>query len=387
MSKLLLKDDEYILEINNRSDMDLKLVYNPTYFETVMLKSEMDVLQALINTPVSLPESLSGPGPGSLSEKIVGGYFQDTEKLSVPFKYLVYMIEKNPLSIGLHKFIQTITPKSDVPNKPAPTTQFSISANESGDKSTNVGIMDKITNMFKPNDDTLKKIEPEPITEEPVIEEPVIEEPVIEEPVIEEPAIEEPVIEEPLPEYNVEKITITFDAEQNIDHNGKNVKTIAIQLKQKERTIEDFSMSGFNYLLLERITFDLYSQKTYLYQQFNMIYSEFREEFIYNINGRYVLVDAEKLQYLGTDTSANSTANSDNNLSFIAFIQKIQDGGDSILQTSESHLIENTNVDKLFNMMAFDEIVPLFDEVKKNSGVVETGDTAMSIAETVTAII
>ena len=97
MSKLLLKDDEYILEINNRSDMDLKLVYNPTYFETVMLKSEINILPALINTHVSLPESLSGslsgpgpgPGPGSLSEKIVGGYFQDTEKLSVPFKYLV----------------------------------------------------------------------------------------------------------------------------------------------------------------------------------------------------------------------------------------------------------------------------------------------------------
>ena len=384
MSTLLLKDDEYILEINNRSDMDLKLVYNPTYFETVMLKSEMDVLPALTPTPVSLSESHSESGPlsGSLSEKIVGGYFQDTEKLTVPFKYLVYMIEKNPLSIGLHKFIQTITPKSDVPNKPAPTTQFSISANENGDKSTNVGFMDKITNLFKPNDDTLKKIEPEPTTEDNVIDEPVIEETAKEEPVI-----VETVIQEPLPEYNVEKITITFDAETNIDHNGKNIKAIANELKQKERTIEDFSMSGFNYLLLERITFDLYSQKTYLYQQFNMIYSEFREEFIYNINGRYVLVDAEKLQYLGTDTSANSTANSDNNLLFIAFIQKIQDGGDSILQTSESHLIENTNVDKLLNMMAFDEIVPLFDEVKKNSEVVEKGETAIGIAETVTAII
>ena len=233
----------------------------------------------------------------------------------------------------------------------------------------------------------MKKIEPEPNTEDNVIEETAIEETAIEETAKKEPAIEETVIQEPLPEYNVEKITITFDAETNIDHNGKNIKAIANELKQKERTIEDFSMSGFNYLLLERITFDLYSQKTYLYQQFNMIYSEFREEFIYNINGRYVLVDAEKLQYLGTDTSANSTANSDNNLLFIAFIQKIQDGGDSILQTSESHLIENTNVDKLLNMMAFDEIVPLFDEVKKNSEVVEKGETAIGIAETVTAII
>ena len=108
-----------------------------------------------------------------------------------------------------------------------------------------------------------------------------------------------------------------------------------------------FPESGLDYLLLEKITFDLYSQKTYLAEHLNMVYSEFREEHIYNINGHYVIFDSEKLTYLGTDNTKITEAITKNNTDFCNFIQKMRLGGDSILLIPTNNIIENTNVDKL----------------------------------------
>ena len=314
-----IQADNIVLETGIRQDLDLKLVYNPVYFNTVDLVAEL-----------------------GLASSMKGGYFQDTDKLTVPFRYFVYILEKNPLSIGL-SFINDKTR--------APSTSETDSNGEE-----KPGIFQRMKSMFtfdnKPAKEEEKEVEKEPVVEEKEPEQEIDQEIVEEEkeePVVEEIEEEEKVEEKPVeaPTTTDEKIIISIKLEPEIEYNSKSLKEIAVELQQLPRTIEMFPESGLDYLLLEKITFDLYSQKTYLAEHLNMIYSEFREEHIYNINGHYVIFDSEKLTYLGTDNTKITEAIAKNNTDFCNFIQKMRLGGDSILLIPTNNIIENTNVDKL----------------------------------------
>jgi hypothetical protein len=345
-----IQADNIVLETGIRQDLDLKLVYNPVYFNTIDLVSEL-----------------------GLASSMKGGYFQDTDKLTVPFRYFVYILEKNPLSIGLSYindktqapskntdnlndespgFFQRMKSIFTFDNKPVEKDQDVVKEEE-------VEKEEEVVKEEAVKEEVLEEEEEEAVKEEAVKEEEeavkeeeeavkeeeeAVKEEVLEE---EEEAVKEEEVVKEEPPTSGEKIIISIKLEPEIEYNSKSLKEIASELQQLPRTIEMFPESGLDYLLLEKITFDLYSQKTYLAEHLNMIYSEFREEHIYNINGHYVVFDSEKLTYLGTDNTKITEAIAKNNTDFCNFIQKMRLGGDSILLIPTNNIIENTNVDKL----------------------------------------
>lgn len=331
-----IQADNIVLETGIRQDLDLKLVYNPVYFNTVDLVAEL-----------------------GLTSSMKGGYFQDTDKLTVPFRYFVYILEKNPLSIGL-SFIndKTRAPSTSEPDfngeeKPSIFQRMKsmFTFDNKPDKEEEKKVVEEekeealVEENQEENQEEDQEEEEEPVEkeeEEALVEE---EEALVEEKEDQEEEEEEKQVEAPT--TSDEKIIISIKLEPEIEYNSKSLKEIASERQQLPRTIEMFPESGLDYLLLEKITFDLYSQKTYLAEHLNMIYSEFREEHIYNINGHYVIFDSEKLTYLGTDNTKITEAITKNNTDFCNFIQKMRLGGDSILLTPTNNIIENTNVDKL----------------------------------------
>jgi len=320
-----IQADNIVLETGIRQDLDLKLVYNPVYFNTIDLVAEL-----------------------GLASSMKGGYFQDTDKLTVPFRYFVYILEKNPLSIGL----SYINDKTQAPSKN--TDNLNDESPGFFQRMKSIFTFDnkpveKDQDVLEEEEDVVKEVEEEAVKEEVVKEkeEDVVKEveEVLEEE--EEEAVKEEEVVKEEPPTSGEKIIISIKLEPEIEYNSKSLKEIAAELQQLPRTIEMFPESGLDYLLLEKITFDLYSQKTYLAEHLNMIYSEFREEHIYNINGHYVVFDSEKLTYLGTDNTKITEAIAKNNTDFCNFIQKMRLGGDSILLIPTNNIVENTNVDKL----------------------------------------
>ena len=91
----------------------------------------------------------------------------------------------------------------------------------------------------------------------------------------------------------------------------------------------------------------MHSQITFINENFNVIYSEFREELIYNINGRYVILDAEKITYMGNNAKIKAEKTKENNEAFSNFIQKIKFGESSMFYDSHDTVFENTRVEKL----------------------------------------
>jgi hypothetical protein len=154
---------------------------------------------------------------------------------------------------------------------------------------------------------------------------------------VEEPQQVESVIQ-------LSEMNIKIDIEPNIKNNGKELSEIIKEYTQLPRTIESIPETGITYLLLERIVFDLYSQISFLYETYSMIYSEFRENLIFNLNGRYVILDVDKIVYLGTDENTKKEKRDENNKLFSSFIQKLKYGD---IVVSNDTIIEYTNVEKL----------------------------------------
>ena len=115
-----IEEDYIIFKIKNDvPEKNLIPFYTPEYFKFIGIEPEIFISGNNIDTKIE-SESESG--------KKMGGYFQDENLLTVPYKYFVYLVEKNPLS----KKIKTISfpkfpniPKS-ISKEPSPPPKSPI---------------------------------------------------------------------------------------------------------------------------------------------------------------------------------------------------------------------------------------------------------------------
>jgi len=126
----------------------------------------------------------------------------------------------------------------------------------------------------------------------------------------------------------------------NIPHNGQPLNQILDTYKRSDRTIETFPESGLPYLLIEKLVYDIDNQQDHLSHIYDLHYSEFRAEYIYNINGHYVVFDSEKIK--------KSRNEKDLRLLIGDFVRKLISGGNKILEEKTIPEIENTRVAKEF---------------------------------------
>ena len=373
INRISILPNKIILEAANRKDVNLNIIYTDFYFKTINLEPTDENI-------------------------MTGGYFQKTEDLTIPFKYIVWLVEKNPITLGINTLFNKTgdiqTPSTDIfktiknyllPNKSTTPILENKTIQESPVLENKIiqeppVLENKI--IQEPPVLENKIIQEPPILENKIIQEPpILENQIIQEsPVLENKTIQEPPILEneevkttslfknnelptdqytqiintpPLDDSQINKnIKIEFIIEHDIENNGKSLKEILKECKESPRTIETIDESGITYLLLEKIVFDLYSQITFLNINFNTVYSEFREEFIYNINGNYVLFDTEKITYLGNDKINISGKTKENNKIFSDFIQKLKFGEATFFQTTNDTIIENTNVEKLKKLLS-----------------------------------
>jgi len=321
-------NDKIILETYNREDIDLNLIYTKSYFETVNLDAKR----------VNLMK---------------GGYFQKIDDLTFPYNNIVWLIEKNPGSIGIDNwlnansstdnFFQRITnfikPLSDAVFETKQSIQNAIETQSNRPEEVNESSVEPVEDQA--DDDDEVQAEEEYKEDDEDKEEEQEEE-------NEEP--KEYVLNNNV-HVNPAKITIEITMETNIEHNGNVLKDILQECKSQPRTYETIDETGITYLLLERIVFDIYSQITFLHDNFNIVYSEFRYEYIYNINGRYVIFDPEKITYLGNDKDSIVEKTKENNQLFSDFIQRLKFDESTFLQPANDTIIQNTNVEKLRNLL------------------------------------
>ena len=307
------KTNEYIiLKTNNRPDINLRDVYSPLYFNTVNLESTIIMS---------------------------GGWYQKYENLTIPFKYVVWLFERNPVvtNISSMKPLETDTFFQKMKNLILPS-------NLNEKKSSDVAEEPKQVEEVEPEEE----LDEEEEEEEEEVESEVESE---EEEEVEAAEVEEPEIKDMRNDDNInasDKFSIQFTITPDIEHNGKTLKEILQECKIAPRTIETIDESGITYILLEKIVFDLHSQITYLTEHFNIIYSGLREEYIYNINGQYVIFDSDKLMRFDIN---NQELIKENNKLFSEFIQKLKFGESTLFQPSNDTIIENTHVDKLQRLL------------------------------------
>ena len=350
-------NNKIILETYNRKDIDLNLLYTPSYFETVNLDAKR----------VNLMK---------------GGYFQKIDDLTFPYNNIVWLIEKNPVSIGIDKWLnQNANSSSDTNNyfqritnfiKPLSDAVFETQSNRP--EKVKESSEEPAQEEEEPGQDQEEEKQEED-QEEQGQEEEEQDQDQEEEPGQEEDQEgqeedqdqeeeqgqeqgqdqyqdqEETIIKQNNVPSNPAKITIEIIKEKNIEHNGKVLKDILQECKSQPRTYETIDETGITYLLLERIVFDIYSQITFLHDNFNIVYSEFRYEYIYNINGKYVIFDVEKIAYLGNDKDNIVEKSKENNQLFSDFIQRLKFGESTFLQPANDTIIQNTNVEKLRNIL------------------------------------
>jgi len=312
-----ITNNEIIVTINKRSDFDLEIIYTPLYFKTVDLDAENVIIMK-------------------------GGY-SDAEynNLTSPYKNIVWLVERNPISLSVHNWIYPSDKEKPIKDLTSQKPFFSLPTITMPE----ISMPDFTSNKKQVAQEEVKaEVNEEVKEEEQEVQETEVQEPEeIKEPDLQEEVKELEVQEEPRPNT----IVIKFDIEKNIEYNGKDLKFILDIHKKSPRTIESIPESGMTYLLLEQIVFDMHSQLTFLNENFNVIYSEFREEFIYNINGKYVILDSEKITYNSNDPEKIKEKTKENNEAFSNFIQKMKFGESSSLFPSNDTIIENTRVEKL----------------------------------------
>jgi len=311
----------------NKKDVDLRIIYNPLYFHTIGLTAEI------------------------VTKSMKGGYYQKDEDLTFPFNYVVWMIEKNPITLTVSNYLQQqsiqSTPYSETPDLHSlDNSSFGInnlgkkigdlfnSTQEQKEESHEDGDAQEDKESSQDEDDQLQQEEDDQLQEEEEEDSQSVEDPQ------QEGESQQPIESVIQPS----EINIKIDIEPNIKNNGKDLSGIIKEYTQLPRTIESIPETGITYLLLEKIVFDLYSQKSFLYETYSMIYSEFRENTIFNLNDRYVILDVEKIVYLGTDENTKKEKHDENNKLFSSFIQKLKYGD---IFVSNDTIIEYTNVEKL----------------------------------------
>ena len=332
-----LLDSYMVFKLENRDDIDIKLIYTPILFHHLGLTAFISLNKTSEQNSVN----------------ITGGYFQPIEKLTIPFKFFVYLIEKNPLSLAIKninfKSNSTAKPASDDKSnqngdysntkifsedkKMEPSTQQPVENKPKIPQSNSKNIFDfsAITNLFASKKESPQHIEP--------VKEPSIEP-------VKEPSIE-PVQElsTVLEENYREKINIKIKRNDFIEDrlyiidglNGKTLREILNEYKNKPKTIEDFQYTGINYIILERIIVDIFSQLELLLNELNVIFTEINEDFIYNLNERHVLLNSSNLKYIGNDINIINTERENNKKKLNELVRRI----------TGNEKFENTKVYKL----------------------------------------
>ena len=330
--------DSYMdFKLENRDDIDIKLVYTPIFFHHLGLTAFISLNKTSEQNSVN----------------ITGGYYQPIEKLTVPFKFFVYLIEKNPLSLAIKNINfkpnstdQTAPDDKSKQNgdysntkifsedkKQEPSAQQSVENKPKIPQSNSKNIFDfsAITNLFASKKESPQHIEPiKELSNEPVQE-------LSNEPVQEPSTV--------LEENDREKINIKIKRNDFIEDrlyiidglNGKTLRVILNEYKNKPKTIEDFQYTGINYIILERIIVDIFSQLELLLNELNVIFTEINEDFIYNLNERHVLLNSSNLKYIGNDINIINTERENNKKKLNELVRRI----------TGNEKFENTKIYKL----------------------------------------
>lgn len=108
MFSVIEQDDDIIIEIKNRGNdnINLSTIYTSSYFSQFGIDANVGI------------KSTHRKNHGS--RKYNGGYIQSIDELTTPFKYVVYSIEKNPISKGIGLFGTSDDTKSNAGPESAP---------------------------------------------------------------------------------------------------------------------------------------------------------------------------------------------------------------------------------------------------------------------------
>ena len=288
---IVIEDDYIVFKIkNNDPENNLLKFYTPNYFTFIGLHPEIYI-------PDNIP-------PNNNNIEKVGGYFQNENLLTVPYKYFVYLVEKNPLSTIIKKipFPKYSYVKPNVIQKEStpPPTPIQISIKNKEPINSNY-----IQTLFKETQNKVKELTQyktiEPIVEstrvEPTIVEPIKESTIVEpikESTIVEPTKEDTIVEptkedtivEPTKESTIvpivesnDEIILKFLKTEDTPLNGMNLRNI---ISSRDPTEIDKNINGLTYqeILNIKIIEDYFSLKKIVI---------FEEEFFY-INGKWIII-------------------------------------------------------------------------------------------------
>ena len=323
-----INDKYMIFKLENRDDIDIKLIYTPIFFHHLGLTAFISY-------------------KNNFQNEMTGGYSQPIENLTVPFRYFVYLVDKNPLTLAIQNF-KFESKHQEQPIVSGETSKqngiFSITKNFNSDKKNiqstpiqhvtqelphkepiNIFDFSAFTDLFAPKKESLEQPITEPIQELIPEQTPTLEE--------NEQSVKEQLI------IKIEKNEIIEEPLLYDNLNGKSLKDILNEYKNKPKTIEDFQVSGINYNILERIVVDIFSQLELLLNELNIVFTEINEDFIYNINEKHVLLDSYHLKYIGNDLTKIEEERTNNKIILNNLVKRI----------TGNERFENTKVFNLLN--------------------------------------
>jgi hypothetical protein len=249
--EIIINEDDIIFKIkNNVPENNLIPFYTPEYFKFIGVHPEIFISGTKIESD------------GVIKTKMVGGYFQDDNLLTIPYKYFVYLIEKNPIStriktVKLPNF--PIIPKP-IPKEPiaTPTPQKKEPINSSFIQTLFKKTQEPITEPTKPTQPT-QPTEPTQPTQ--------------------------PQHTEPTPVERVEdEIILRFIKTEDTTMNGMNLSEI---MSSRDPTEIDVTLNGLTYqevLNIKRVEDYVSSKKKDIF-----------EEDIFYINGKWIIIHSNSI--------------------------------------------------------------------------------------------
>lgn len=339
MVKVSESEEEYIIEIPHKNDFDL-LIFTRENLGQLGLFAKITVK----------------PKEPSFFGSFFSGGSAKSDDLTIPYKWFHdILVRKNTSGHDVTAERENESETVALPDESVP--------DESVNKSNNKLNLDYFMSFFKPtkgetnstpstefSDSTqppaeIVKIEPEPIVEQELI-------PEIPEESIESPPVQK--IEESIESSPVQKIGESIESDLGETSITIRIKKIGssklVKLKDQikdiydaPRTIEVLDETGINYILLEKITFDLYKQFETLVQV-HIVPTELNPEYIYKINGIYVYLDNSKMKMINDDIDSLTRRNK---VLFNTFIDELK-FGETGTSENKINVIENTRIEKVF---------------------------------------
>jgi hypothetical protein len=367
MAKVVETEEEYVIEIPQKQDFDL-LVFTSDYFAQLGLTATVTVKP---QEPSAVGSLFSGGG-----EETNNG---ETGDLTIPYKWFYkWLMQKSiyenlltrseptnessestsrppnkTLTMDYFTSFLTKKPSTDPPDVKTEDDEEKDLVEKQNNLDSNVAEQDSAPiveeSEVKPAEQTFSGLNAtgpmyEVWSEPDTVRSAVVGERLNSVDVVEGVAEREPIVptsEEPVEEKKDNMIIVIRIQKQQQSKILKLNDQMA-ELKIKPRTIEDFDETGMNYLLLEKITFDLYRQFE-IFAQVNVVPVELNQENIYKLNDVYVYLDNSKLEM---KTDEPEILNRQNKELFKKFIDELMFGGSGKMGGMD--LIENTKIEKLF---------------------------------------